>query len=312
MVRGIRHRGPDRAFRRAPGRCRPGAGGGQPRIRRGAWRGEWRELFPGPLLHRAAAAREERHGGRAPRRYRWRPTCSARCGSPRRSSCPSSPRTRCSSSARTISGRTKRACASPRATCSPTSGVPAATRPEQYFKTQAEMAALFKDLPQALANSVEIAKRCNLALELGKTQLPRFPTPNNVGLDEYLRESAAAGTGAAHARSSIPTTRRARSARRATASGSSSSSIRSCRWVSRAISSSSPTSSTGRRGTACRWGRDAARAPARSSPTASASPSSIRCATICCSSASSIPSASRCRISTSISARTDATASSST
>ena len=65
--------------------------------------------------------------------------------------------------------------------------------PEQYFKTQAEMAALFKDLPQALANSVEIAKRCNLVLDLGKTQLPRFPTPNNVGLDQYLRESAVAG-----------------------------------------------------------------------------------------------------------------------
>jgi DNA polymerase-3 subunit alpha len=64
---------------------------------------------------------------------------------------------------------------------------------EQYFRSQAEMAAAFKDLPQALANSVEIAKRCSLGLELGKTRLPRFPTPNNVGLDEFLRESAAAG-----------------------------------------------------------------------------------------------------------------------
>src|SRR5262249_23197025 len=65
--------------------------------------------------------------------------------------------------------------------------------PEQYFRTQAEMADAFRDLPQALANSGEIAKRCNLALELGKTQLPRFPTPNNVGLDQFLRESAASG-----------------------------------------------------------------------------------------------------------------------
>src|SRR6185295_15505524 len=65
--------------------------------------------------------------------------------------------------------------------------------PEQYFKSQAEMAELFKDLPQALANSIEIAKRCSLALELGKTRLPRFPTPNNVGLDEFLRDSAVAG-----------------------------------------------------------------------------------------------------------------------
>ncbi|MCC7485057.1 MAG: DNA polymerase III subunit alpha [Burkholderiales bacterium] len=65
--------------------------------------------------------------------------------------------------------------------------------PEQYFRSQADMAAAFADLPQALANSVEIAKRCNLELELGKTRLPRFPTPDNASLDEYLRESAAAG-----------------------------------------------------------------------------------------------------------------------
>src|SRR5262245_44539414 len=64
---------------------------------------------------------------------------------------------------------------------------------DQYFKTQAEMAAAFQDLPQALANSVEIAKRCSLELELGKTRLPKFPTPHNVGLDQFLRDSAAAG-----------------------------------------------------------------------------------------------------------------------
>jgi len=49
--------------------------------------------------------------------------------------------------------------------------------PEQYFKSQAQMQALFSDLPRALANSVEIAKRCNLSLVLGKPQLPDFPTP---------------------------------------------------------------------------------------------------------------------------------------
>ncbi|MBI3068928.1 MAG: DNA polymerase III subunit alpha, partial [Betaproteobacteria bacterium] len=65
--------------------------------------------------------------------------------------------------------------------------------PEQYFKTQAEMAELFADVPAALANSVEIAKRCNLALELGRSQLPQFPTPNNVSLDDYLRQRAEAG-----------------------------------------------------------------------------------------------------------------------
>src|SRR5688572_2073495 len=65
--------------------------------------------------------------------------------------------------------------------------------PEQYFKTQAEMAELYADIPQALANSVEIAKRCNLALELGKSKLPRFPTPNDETLDDYLRSRAYAG-----------------------------------------------------------------------------------------------------------------------
>jgi DNA polymerase-3 subunit alpha len=48
---------------------------------------------------------------------------------------------------------------------------------EQHFKTQAQMEALFADLPSALANSVEIARRCNLTLVLGKPRLPDFPTP---------------------------------------------------------------------------------------------------------------------------------------
>ncbi len=65
--------------------------------------------------------------------------------------------------------------------------------PEQYFKSQAEMAQLFRDVPSALANSVEIAKRCNLALELGRSQLPRFPTPNNETLENYLKQRAVAG-----------------------------------------------------------------------------------------------------------------------
>src|ERR1019366_6902043 len=48
---------------------------------------------------------------------------------------------------------------------------------QQYLKTQAEMIELFADLPEALQNSVEIAKRCNLTLKLGKPHLPDFPTP---------------------------------------------------------------------------------------------------------------------------------------
>ncbi|CAG0996330.1 partial DNA polymerase III subunit alpha, partial [Anaerolineae bacterium] len=65
--------------------------------------------------------------------------------------------------------------------------------PQQYFKTQAEMAELFADIPEALQNSVEIAKRCSLGITLGKNYLPQFPTPNNESLDDYLRAQAHAG-----------------------------------------------------------------------------------------------------------------------
>ncbi len=64
---------------------------------------------------------------------------------------------------------------------------------QQYFKTQAEMAELFADLPEALQNSVEIARRCNLSLVLGKPRLPDFPTPKGQGLDDFLREQVEIG-----------------------------------------------------------------------------------------------------------------------
>ena len=57
---------------------------------------------------------------------------------------------------------------------------------EQSFLTQAEMEKRFADLPAALANSVEIDKRCNLSLVLGQPRLPDFPTPPGITLDEYL------------------------------------------------------------------------------------------------------------------------------
>ncbi|MDO8933429.1 MAG: DNA polymerase III subunit alpha [Rhodocyclaceae bacterium] len=63
----------------------------------------------------------------------------------------------------------------------------------QCFTSQADMAALFADLPEALENSVEIARRCNLSIELGKSRLPVFPTPDGVSLDEYLAQQSRAG-----------------------------------------------------------------------------------------------------------------------
>ncbi len=64
---------------------------------------------------------------------------------------------------------------------------------EQYFKTQAEMAELFADLPAALANSVAIAQRCNLSLTLGKAQLPDFPTPEGMSIADFLVAQAKEG-----------------------------------------------------------------------------------------------------------------------
>jgi DNA polymerase-3 subunit alpha len=64
---------------------------------------------------------------------------------------------------------------------------------EQYFKSQEEMVELFSDLPEALANSVEIAKRCNLSITLGKNYLPNFPTPEGITLDDFLCLEAARG-----------------------------------------------------------------------------------------------------------------------
>jgi DNA polymerase-3 subunit alpha len=61
------------------------------------------------------------------------------------------------------------------------------------FKSQAEMAELFADMPAALANSVEIAKRCNVVLTLGKPQLPDFPTPPGMTIDEFLVSESKAG-----------------------------------------------------------------------------------------------------------------------
>jgi DNA polymerase-3 subunit alpha len=65
--------------------------------------------------------------------------------------------------------------------------------PQQYFRTQAEMAERFADLPEALENSVEIARRCNLLLSLDKPQLPDFPTPNGESLEDFLRSESALG-----------------------------------------------------------------------------------------------------------------------
>ncbi|MGB3836395.1 MAG: DNA polymerase III subunit alpha [Castellaniella sp.] len=61
---------------------------------------------------------------------------------------------------------------------------------EQYMPDSAEMARRFADVPSALANTVQIARRCNLTLTLGHPELPLFPTPDGVTLDDYLVQLA--------------------------------------------------------------------------------------------------------------------------
>ena len=58
---------------------------------------------------------------------------------------------------------------------------------EQYLKSEEQMCELFADLPEALENSVELAKRCNLELEFGKNYLPAFPVPSDHTLESWMR-----------------------------------------------------------------------------------------------------------------------------
>ena len=56
---------------------------------------------------------------------------------------------------------------------------------EQYLRSEEEMLALFDDIPEALQNSVEIAKRCNVTVTLGEYVLPDFPT-EGLAIEDYL------------------------------------------------------------------------------------------------------------------------------
>ena len=59
---------------------------------------------------------------------------------------------------------------------------------QQYLKKPEEMAELFADIPEALRNSVEIAKRCNIEVQLGTHFLPDFPVPEGMTIGEYLSQ----------------------------------------------------------------------------------------------------------------------------
>ncbi|NOT86482.1 MAG: DNA polymerase III subunit alpha, partial [Methylococcaceae bacterium] len=65
--------------------------------------------------------------------------------------------------------------------------------PQQYLRTTAEMVALFADIPEAIANTVEIAKRCNIELTLGENYLPDFPVPAGMTLAEFFTSASKQG-----------------------------------------------------------------------------------------------------------------------
>ena len=63
----------------------------------------------------------------------------------------------------------------------------------QYLRTPAEMAELFADIPEALTNSVEIARRCSLPLKLGESRLPNYPLPEGTTVEAHIRAEAERG-----------------------------------------------------------------------------------------------------------------------
>ena len=64
---------------------------------------------------------------------------------------------------------------------------------QQYLRTPQEMAELFSDVPEALANSVAIAQRCSLVLKLGEARLPQYPVPSGLTTEEFVRHESQRG-----------------------------------------------------------------------------------------------------------------------
>ena len=182
--------------------------------------------------------------------------------------------------------------------------------PEHYFKTAAKMRELFADLPEALDNTIEIARRCAYRPMEREPILPPF-------LADAAATSARGEIEAAELRRQSEAGLKERIAQHGLATGYDAEAYEK-RLAIRArchhrdeLSGLFPDRrrlhQMGQGARASPSARAAAQAPARSSPMPSPSPISTRCVSGSCSSAFSIPSACRCRTSTSISARTGAT-----
>ena len=66
-------------------------------------------------------------------------------------------------------------------------------KPELYFKSPEEMREIFRDFPEAIANTLKIAERCNLEIELGKSKYPEYPVPEGTSRVAFLRDLCAKG-----------------------------------------------------------------------------------------------------------------------
>src|SRR6059058_4412041 len=66
-------------------------------------------------------------------------------------------------------------------------------KPELYFKSADEMREIFRDFPEAIANTLQIAEGCNLEIELGKSKYPEYPVPEGISREAYLRNLCAKG-----------------------------------------------------------------------------------------------------------------------
>jgi DNA polymerase-3 subunit alpha len=64
---------------------------------------------------------------------------------------------------------------------------------EFYLRSSEEMGTAFAEWPEALASTLEIAERCDVELELGRQLIPRYPTPDGSGEQEYLRRKVQEG-----------------------------------------------------------------------------------------------------------------------
>jgi DNA polymerase-3 subunit alpha len=67
---------------------------------------------------------------------------------------------------------------------------------QQFLRTPAQMCALFSDVPEAVANTVQIARRCNLVLNLGQPRLPDYPVPAGMTTEQFLESESVAGLAA--------------------------------------------------------------------------------------------------------------------